>query len=184
MTSQENLDKFNKVYDETYSDILNFIVIKCHNINDANDILQETYLEFWKKQSLTEFDYSKIKNYLIGIAANKIKKHYTLVSKLKELSIFSKTTEDLEMVDSIKDEIDIEKYVIDSEYFNNLWKYIKEEKNQNIPKIFYLYYESNIPIAEIAKTLNVSESYVKNSIYRTLKKLNLKLKEEDDKNVK
>ena len=46
MTSQESLDKFNKVYDDTYYDILNYIIIKCHNVNDANDILQETYLEF------------------------------------------------------------------------------------------------------------------------------------------
>lgn len=184
MTSQKSLNKFNKIYDETYSDILKYIVIKCHKICDANDILQETYFELWKKIQKLEIDDNKLKNYLIGIATNKIKKHYTLISKLKELSIFDKTTDDLEIIDNIKDEIDIEKYVIDSEYFNNLWKYIKEEKNQNIPKIFYMYYETNIPIAEIAKTLNVSESYVKNSIYRTLKKLNLKLKEEDDKNVK
>lgn len=183
MTSQENLKKFNKIYDETYSDILNFIVIKCHNFNDANDILQETYLEFWKKLTKLKIDDSKVKNYLIGIAINKIKKHHTFICKLKELSIFSKTTDDLEIVDNIKDKIDIEKYVIDREYFSKLWKYIKAEKNQKIPKIFYLYYESNMSLRDIAKIFDVNESYVKNSIYRTLKKLNLKLKEEDN-NVK
>lgn len=179
MTSQNNLEKFNKVYDETYFDVLNFIVIKCHNINDANDILQETYLEFWKKQPKLEMENSKFKNYLIGIASNKIKKHYTLISKLKELSIFTKTIEDLELVENIKDAIDIEKYVIDKECFSNLWTYIKSEKNQKIPRIFYMYYELNYSIKDIAKILNVNESYIKNSIYRTLKKLNLKLKEED-----
>ncbi len=184
MTSQENLEKFNKIYDETYSDILKFIVIKCHNINDANDILQETYLEFWKKLTELKIEDDKVKNYLIGISSNKIKKHYTLISRLKEISIFNKTTDDLEIIDNIKDEIDIEKYVIKEEYFSKLWGYIKEEKNQKIPKIFYLYYELNISIKDIAKILGVSESYVKNSIYRTLKKLNLKLKEEDGFDVK
>ncbi len=48
MASQNNLYKFNNIYDNTYSDILNYIIIKCHNVNDANDILQETYLEFFK----------------------------------------------------------------------------------------------------------------------------------------
>lgn len=184
MTSQKGLDKFNKVYDDTYSDILKFIVIKSHNINDANDILQETYLEFWKKMQKLEMDDNKLKNYLIGIATNKIKKRYTLVSRLKELSIFDKTVDDLQVIDSIKDEIDIEKYIINCEYFDKIWNIIKSEKNQNIPKLFYLYYELDISIKEISKILDVSESYVKNSIYRTLKKLNLKLKEEDDKNVK
>lgn len=47
MTSQSNLKKFNNIYDETYYDILKYIIIKCNNINDANDIIQEVYLEFW-----------------------------------------------------------------------------------------------------------------------------------------
>ncbi len=184
MTSQESLDKFNKVYDDTYYDILNYIIIKCHNVNDADDILQETYLEFWKKINNLDIEESKIKSYLIGIALNKIKKHYTLITRLKELSIFNKTTDNLELVDNIKDAIDIEKYVIKKEDFSVMWNYLKQEKNQNIPKIFYLYYELDMTIKEIAKVLNVSESYIKNSIYRTIKKLNLKMKEEDDKNVK
>ena len=69
--------------------------------------------------------------------------------------------------------------MIDKECFSNLWTYIKSEKNQKIPRIFYMYYELNYSIKDIAKILNVNESYIKNSIYRTLKKLNLKLKEED-----
>ena len=39
MTSQSNLKKFNNIYDETYSDVLKYVIIKCHNINDANDII-------------------------------------------------------------------------------------------------------------------------------------------------
>ena len=48
MTSQTNLDKFNEFYKETYSNILRYIIIKCHNINDVNDIIQEVYLELLK----------------------------------------------------------------------------------------------------------------------------------------
>ena len=44
MASENNLNKFNKIYDETYSDVLKYIIIKCHDINDANDIIQEVYL--------------------------------------------------------------------------------------------------------------------------------------------
>ena len=43
MTSQSNLKRFNAIYDETYSDVLKYVIIKCYNINDANDIIQEVY---------------------------------------------------------------------------------------------------------------------------------------------
>ena len=39
MTSQTNLDKFNEIYNRTYSNTLKYIIIKCHNINDVNDIV-------------------------------------------------------------------------------------------------------------------------------------------------
>ena len=49
MTSQANLDKFNEFYKETYSNILRYIIIKCHNINDVNDIIQD-------KNYISDFD--------------------------------------------------------------------------------------------------------------------------------
>lgn len=48
MASQNNLEKFNKIYDETYNEVLKFIIFKINNIFDANDLIQETYLEFYK----------------------------------------------------------------------------------------------------------------------------------------
>ena len=42
MASQSNLYKFNKIYDETNLELLKYVIIKCHNVNDANDIMQET----------------------------------------------------------------------------------------------------------------------------------------------
>lgn len=67
MASQKDLNDFKKIYDETYYDVLRYIVIKCHNINDANDILQETYIELWKKINKNNFDEINIKNFIIGI---------------------------------------------------------------------------------------------------------------------
>ncbi len=87
MTSQSNLNKFNVIYDNTYSDVLNYIIIKCHNVSDANDILQETYLELWKILNKKELTDDNIKSYLIGIAINKIKKHYSLLEKMNFISL-------------------------------------------------------------------------------------------------
>lgn len=165
MTSQSNLKKFNNIYDETYSDVLKYVIIKCHNINDANDIIQDTYLEFWKILNKKNIEEINIKSYLIGIAINKIKKHYTLIDRIRTISIFN----DKEI--SIKSNINIENLIIKNNDWSLIWEYIKNKKNQDIPKIFYLYYKLELSIKEISKELNVTESYVKNLIYRTLKEL-------------
>ena len=51
-----------------------------------------------------------------------------------------------------------------------VWKYLKR-KNQIIAKIIYLYYYEELTIKEIANILNLTESNVKNYIYRTLNEL-------------
>ena len=174
MASQENLYKFNDVYDKTYLDLLKYVIIKCHNINDTNDIIQEVYLEFWNILNKKELLNNNIKSYLIGIANNKIKKHYTLLQKIKTISIFEKNDKDIQLIDLLEDKINIENIVIEKDNWNLIWQFIKDKKNQDIPKVFYLYYKLELSIKEIAKELRVSESYIKNLIYRTLKELQIK----------
>ena len=171
MTSQNNIKKFNRIYNETYDDILKYIIIKCHNISDVNDIIQEVYLEFWKIINKKNLEESNIKNYLIGIAINKIKKHYTLIQRIKTISLFSKNEQGSELIDSIKDNLNLDSLIIKNDEWSIIWKYLKVKKNQDIPKIFYLYYVLNLSIKNISKELNKSESYVKNNLYRTLKEL-------------
>ena len=72
MTGQGNLNKFNKIYDDTYKDVLKYIIIKCQNINDSNDILQEVYYEFWKILNKKVVEEKNIKSFLLSIANNKI----------------------------------------------------------------------------------------------------------------
>lgn len=171
MIDQANLKQFNEIYDKTYSTVLKYVVIKCSNINDANDIIQEIYLELWRIINKKEFDVTNIKSYLIGIANNKIKKHYTLIQKFKTISIFSKNENDIDLIDNVGDDFNLDRFIVEKEEYEKAWDYIKTKKNQDIPKIFYLYYNLELSIREISKELRVSESYIKNIIYRTLKEL-------------
>lgn len=181
MASQSNLKKFDEIYDSTYSDILRFTIIKCHNINDVNDIMQEVYLELWNILNKKDVVDKNIRSFIMGIANNKIKKHYSLISKLNSISLFIKDEKDIEMIDNLKDKFDIEQFIIKSDEWDRIWNYIKQNKNQNIPKIFYLHYKLELTIKEISKELNLSESYIKNSIYRTLRELCATFGEECDR---
>lgn len=171
MTSRLNLYKFNEIYDKTYLDLLKYVVIKCHNINDTNDIMQEIYLEFWKILSKKEVSDINIKSYLIGIANNKIKKHYTFLQKVKIISLFETNDKDQELIETLEDGMNINEIIIQADNWDTIWKYIKSKKNQDIPKVFYLYYKLELSIKEISEELQRSESYIKHLIYRTLKEL-------------
>lgn len=89
MASQLDICKFDDIYDKTHF-LLKYIIIKCHNINDIQDIMQEVYLELWNILNKKELSDINIKNYLISIANNKILKHYTLLRKIKTISLFKK----------------------------------------------------------------------------------------------
>lgn len=171
MASWLNLYEFNEIYDKTHLDILKYVIIKCHNINDTHDIVQETYLELWNIRNKKELSNINMKSYLIGIANNKIKKHYTLLQKIKTISLSQTNGKDMELMETIEDNLNINDLMIKEDNWNTIWKYIKSKKNQDIPKVFYLYYKLELSIKEISKELERSESYIKHLIYRTLKEL-------------
>lgn len=156
MTSQKALDKFDVVYNESYKDISKYVVINANNIGDVKDILQNIYLEVYKN-----IDKVSDKNYVFGIAKNVLKKYYRFKFLRKN---------DTEITDNMKSSINLEKTVMDKFDTGLVWKYLKK-KNNNIAKIIYLYYYEDFTIKEIANSLNLTESNVKNYIYRTLKEL-------------
>ena len=45
---------FEKIYKDTYDNVLKFIVIKSSNFCDVNEILQDTYVELFKKNETNE----------------------------------------------------------------------------------------------------------------------------------
>ncbi len=156
MTGQKALDKFDVVYNESYKDISRYVVLNANNISDVKDILQNIYLEVYKN-----IDKVSDKNYVFGIAKNVLKKYYRFKFLRKD---------DTEITDNIKSNINLEKTVMDKFDTELVWKYLKK-KNNNIAKIIYLYYYEDFTIKEIANSLNLTESNVKNYIYRTLKEL-------------
>ena len=182
MSTQISLKDFEEIYNETYDKTLKYIVCKCSNIEDVNDLLQDTYIELYK--ILKRKRYIVIENYLnyvIGIAKKKIQRHYGLLYKFKANSIWTKTEEKEYEID-IPSDIDLEANTMTKLNAEEVWKYIKQKDTKAI-KIFYLYYYSEFKISEIAEELNLSESNVKNVLYRTIKDVRKNVKIEGDLDV-
>lgn len=170
MNENNTIVKFNKIYNNTYQDIVKYVVCSCKKIDDVSDIVQNIYLEVLKTLKKKEID----KNYLMGIAKHKIKDYYRFRYRKKEISIDKEEDDNITFYDKIPSDIDISNSFIISSDIDKVWKYLKR-KSILISKIFYLYYYMGYKIREIAEILNISEVNVKHYLYRTLSELNIYL---------
>ncbi|MDE6141456.1 MAG: RNA polymerase sigma factor [Bacilli bacterium] len=169
MIDQINLKKFDKIYNSTYSSVQKYVLLKCSNIEDINDIIQDIYIDVYKNIGKIE-NVKNIEAYVLGIAKNKVNKYYGWIYRFKTLSIFNLTDQDREFIDNIPSEVDIEKIVLKNADIDFIWEFLKK-KRTIISKIFFLYYHEGYTIKEISDYLDLNESYIKNSLYRTLKEL-------------
>lgn len=178
MNNQAILNNFNKIYDKTYTSTLKYVILHCNNLDDVKDIVQDTYLDFYKyltKNKINEVE--DIDKYIIGISKNVLKKYYHSKSKNKNvISIYQ--NENIEMVIDLEN--DLELNFVTKDNVQVIWEYIKN-KDTTIAKIFYAYYHLDMKIKEIALEMQLNESTVKNYIYRTIKELKQIVKE-DEKN--
>lgn len=166
MSTQLQEKDFEKIYRNTYNRTLRFVIIRCNNLNDVNDIIQDTYTELFnklKKNSQMELD--SIEGFICGIANNVIKRHYSKRKKI--VALFNEQNEE---IIEIKDDFDLEQNIITKENVEIIWDFLKK-KDLLTAKIFNLYFAIDMKISDIAKELNLQESNVKNRIYRTLKEI-------------
>lgn len=168
-------ESFEFIYRNTYKNVLKYTICHCRNLDDVNDIIQDIYTELY--QTIVNKKYINLENvesYMIGIAKNKIKGHYNLTMKKYQGQV---ENEDLEQF--CDNEIDIEKDFITKDNVLQIWNYLKS-KSELTSRIFYLYYVIENPIKTIANDIGLTESNVKNHLYRTQRELKEKFKKGDD----
>ena len=166
MEMQKTLEEFKKIYKKTYDTILKYVICKCSNLEDVNDIMQEIYMELYKALK-NEKKIEDISAFIHGIAKNKIRKHFHVKNKFKIISIFQEKNDENAMID-IDSKIDIEAQMIRRDNIEAIWKYIIK-RNILTGKIFYLYFVLEMSFKEIAEELEIKESTAKTKLYRMLK---------------
>ncbi len=163
-------ERFEQIYKDTYNYVLKYIISNCANMQDVNDIIQDTYVGFYtscKKGKKINNYYS----YLIGIADKKIKDYYR--ARYKRRFLFFPTIikdneeKEKELINLIPSDYNLEKKLFEKWELDNFMKFLLKQK-QAIIKTFYFYFYFNMTMKEISKELNINESTIKSYIYRTL----------------
>ena len=174
MSDPNVASRFDEIYDSTSKPVLALITAKCGNTADIRDIYQETYMELYQVLCKRGVAYvTNDKALVMRIARRKIARYYSLLERLKTFLSASNITDDgeeAELFDTESDAFLTEDFTIKHDMFETAKQHILS-KPEDVQKVFYLMYDVDLTIAEIAQALGISESNVKNKLYRTLKEL-------------
>ncbi|MBO4265400.1 MAG: sigma-70 family RNA polymerase sigma factor [Clostridia bacterium] len=170
MTGQNIPELFKSIYDSTSKKVLGYIVAKCSNTADIEDLFQDVYCELYL--TLDKKGAKFIKNgeaFVMNIAKQKLYKYYQN-KKPSSILVYRSDDDDTDALELLPDDVVVEDKVIDDIVISELRGEIAK-KPLVTQKIFYLYYSLDMTIPQIAKLLKLGESYVKNKLYRTIKEL-------------
>ena len=191
MSNPNIASRFDELYNSTNKAVLSYITAKCKNTADISDIFQETYMELYQVLIKRGAEYiTNEKAFILRIAKQRIARYYSLLKRLRMFVSMTVTNEENEEMDLSNTDIEsfliddsMEDYVVNKMLADNLWQYI-QKKPEEVKKIFYLFYDVGLTIPEIAQELSLSESSVKNKIYRTVKELQNLIKKEGNPHEK
>ena len=179
MSNPNIASRFDEIYNSTHKAVLSYITAKCKNTADISDIFQETYMELYQVLIKRGAGYiTNEKAFVLRIAKQRIARYYSLLERLRIFVSMRATNEDGEEVDLSDLEADAfltEDFSVNHALIETARQFIGA-KPEDVQKVFYLMYDVGLSIPEIAQTLSLSESSVKNKLYRTLNELRNLLK--------
>ncbi|MEI6131444.1 MAG: sigma-70 family RNA polymerase sigma factor [Bacillota bacterium] len=174
---------FNQVYDETYDDVMRFVLSRTGDCEAAGDILQEIYKAlFVRFRNKGADDIEDYKGYLIVSASNVIKKHYAYLKVQKATVVFNSVSnednDDNQALEALEFELSaeimgIEESVEISDMAERVLEYL-EKKSETVKKLFVLHFFGGLTIKEAALNIGISQSQAVNHIYRTIQELKSK----------
>lgn len=174
MSKNDITAKFQKIYDDTYDYIYRYIMSKADTRENAEDMIQNVYLTFYRKM-LDGCTILNPKHYLLRIAKNDMADHYGAAAKRRSRITVESIDEHYDIPD---DDALAELEQTECTAYEEVMEELKKEDITAF-SIFMLHFGQGLTLKETASALNMEESTVKTKMYRTLKKLKKSVKEDD-----
>lgn len=162
---------FQNLYNETYDTLVKYVTLKCDNISNVEDIIQNVYLKVYKQIKKKGIDYFKNPTpLLIKFCKNELFDYYNLKNKFN--FIFNKGDDDEDIFNKLSSMQNIEEEYIIHDTLDNVWIKIKE-KDLITQKIAIFYFLEGLTIKDISKLLKMNINTTKSKLYRLIKELNI-----------
>lgn len=161
---KKNIEEFETIYHANYEIISKHVLIKTSNVNDAQDIVQDVFYDFYKHWLKSEKAIEYPSAYLKQIANHHLSSYYHQKSH-EDSSQFEDTN-----LNQIADLHNIENEVIDELTLDLIFNEINLLKEPD-KSILVARYRFDMTFKEIAEQFNIAESTIKSIVQRNLLKL-------------
>lgn len=163
---------FNTVYEATFRELTRRCMLKAP-IEDARDILQNTYAKFYGFILRRGVDAVRDPNaYLARMLKHEIARWHRSKAGRRELPIETAENEPLDF--------SVEESGLDCASVSEILACIEGE-SEATKRMFILYYGYGMKLGDIAEEMGATEAGIKSRLLRARKKIRTKLNEEDEK---
>ncbi|WP_223786761.1 RNA polymerase sigma factor [Marinicella meishanensis] len=135
--------------------LYSYLLARCHNSHDADDVLQETFISAFKYLKTYDAQW-QFSTWLFTIARR-------ILSKLKTVYHVAMDAISGEQLATQEDPFAIDR--------NNIWQLIKQDVSPKHYDVLWFFYVEQASIQEIAHIMNQSTSWVKTNLHRSKMKL-------------
>lgn len=134
--------------------LYSYLLARCHNSHDADDVLQETLIKAFRhiKTYNSQWQFS---TWLFTIARR-------VLGKIKAVY-----HQPLDAIDQLHTP-EVNEFTVDQ---NNIWRLIKNEVAPSNYDVLWFFYTEQLSIKEIAHIMKKTESWVKTNLHRSKMKL-------------
>lgn len=165
---------FETIYYSTYDQIVSYVLTKCGKINEVEDILQEIYMELFDVLVEKGEGYIRCPEAFVRqLAKSKVYRYYCEKERQKVcgyVEAMEAAWVEETAVTVGTSNVAWEDALIDRLTAKEVMEYIAE-RDDLTEEIFYQHFFKDRTLKEIAGSIGVKESTVKNRLYRTLKEL-------------
>ena len=165
---------FRRIYDATFADLTRLCVVRARRVQDVEDLVQNVYERFYKhlKRHGTQV-IEDPKAYLAALLYKELARYYRFHALRRE-TVTDTVPEPCEPVDWS------ETMALDRLTADEIWQRILEEPVLT-QKVFVLYYGYDMSLRQIAESLDVSESAVKNRLYHVRNRIRREMTKEEER---
>lgn len=166
-------DRFEDLFRRTYDELSRFVLFKVHGVSDAEDIVANVYMNFYKHIIKKNHHVDSVEAYLFEMAKNEIKRYY----RNKHQAPISLNDGDWDGLENIADEHDAIASMFDQMTIDSIWQAVSQ-LDETAKMIMTAKFRLNMTFKDIAVALNSNENSVKTKYYRSIEALRHLLKEE------
>lgn len=167
LTKQE---LFENIYHATFSILSKHVFFKVASLEDAQDIVQNIYAQYYNSVIQKNKVIENPQAYLMSMATNELALYY----KNKANQAILLNEDEFNIFENIPDNTDLALEIIEKSTVEMIYKQIKSLSNLD-QKIIGGRFRYNLTFVEIATQLEVSENTIKTRYYRAIQTLKDKL---------